>query len=79
MWSLLLARIPYMKENTDWVAAADSVLVLFHVLTKSTGVANLYDLHAHAVQCLDGLVDGTMVLIIICVLVPDVWKWWLVL
>jgi hypothetical protein len=60
-----------MKENTDGVATAYGILVLLHILAKSIGATNFYDLHSHAVQCLDWLVDGTMVLIIVCVFVPN--------
>jgi energy-converting hydrogenase A subunit M len=53
------------------MASAYGVLVLLEILFERVGVTSLYDLHAQAVQCLDRLVNGTMVLVIVCVTKPD--------
>lgn len=61
-----------MKENTDGVASTDGVIILLQVLFERIRVTSLYDLHAHAVQCLDRTMNGTMVLVIVCITKPDV-------
>lgn len=61
-----------MKENADGMATTYCVLVLLHVLTERVGVTGLYDFHAHAVQRLDRFMDGTVLLVIVCVVIPEI-------
>ena len=59
-----------MKENTYGIASTYGVLVLLEILLEHVRVTGLYDIHAQAVQCLDRLVNGTMLLVIVCITKP---------
>lgn len=52
-----------MKENTDGVTSTYGVLILLQVLFERDRIASLYDLHAHAVQGLNRLMNFTMFLV----------------
>ena len=64
-------KVVYMKENTDGVASTYGVLILPQVCFERVRIASLYDLHAHTVQGLNGFMNGTMFLIIVCITKPD--------
>lgn len=60
----------YMEEDTDGMASTDRVVILTQVALECIGISGLYDIHSHVVQGLYGLVDGSMLLVIVCITEP---------
>lgn len=57
----------YIEEHVDELASAYCVIIFLEKSLEFIGVPSLYDLRTHAVQCLNGLVDGVVLLFIMCV------------
>lgn len=55
----------YVKENTNWVSSAYSIVGLQEVVLESIGISCFDYIHSHFVQCFNGLVDGSMLFVIV--------------
>jgi hypothetical protein len=53
------------------VASTYGVLILLQVLFECNRITGLYDLHTHTVQGLNRFMNGTMFLLIVCIIEPD--------
>lgn len=60
----------YMEEYSNGVSATNGVAEILEVFFEGFGISGLYDVHAHAIKCLNRLVYGTMFLVIVCVVEP---------
>lgn len=59
-----------MKEDADGMATTDCIFILLEITFECSSISSLYDIHAHVVHGLDGFVDGTLLLVIVCVTEP---------
>lgn len=59
-----------MEENTDGMASTDGVIIFLQISFECIWISSLDDFHTHMIQGLNGLVDRTMLLVIICVVEP---------
>lgn len=60
-----------MEENTNGVAPANGVLILLQIGLECVCISGLDDFHSHPIQGLNGLVNRTLLFVVICVAEPD--------
>lgn len=60
----------YMEEHADGMSSTYGVVKFTKISFKCIGISSLYDVHTHAIKGLNGLVNGTVLLVIVCIVEP---------